>query len=329
MPIKLRLGSDRLGFEEVGFVNLGGLELGDVGVQEDGGVDEAHLLEAELEGGFEDSEAVDAGAAEVDGGGLFEVLGGAGDFADAEAEVSGLGEHLVVEDEVVGEVEEGKALEDGAAPATVAGVVLGDFLREQDVFSQGEEAVGEVFVDGHAADEGSLAKDAGIEHVVELVVGDHGGHGGDEARSVLVVGVEHDDDVGSTGEGDGVAGFLVAAVATVFLVLDGDESEFAGESGGVVLAGVVGEDDVVDDFVGHFVEGLPEGFGGVVGRHYDGDSFSIQHAGLSRIEGSQDDVTGLTRRWLERKRYNKRVRRAKVTGLKNLPRGLKPLANWR
>jgi len=52
-----------------------------------------------VEGGGEDAEAVGDAAAEVDGGGLGEVAGGAGDLADGGVEEDGVGEELVVEDE--------------------------------------------------------------------------------------------------------------------------------------------------------------------------------------------------------------------------------------
>ena len=64
----------------------------------------------EADGGGEHAQAILHAAAEIDGGGFLEVLGGAGDFADVEAKHDGLGDHLVVEDKVVGVLRAGEAV---------------------------------------------------------------------------------------------------------------------------------------------------------------------------------------------------------------------------
>ena len=57
------------------------------------------------------------------------------------------------------------------------------------------------------------------------------------------------------------------------------QAQFASERGGVILTGVIGKDDVVNDLAGNFVQSLAEGLGGVVRRHNDCDPLSIQHVG--------------------------------------------------
>jgi hypothetical protein len=64
-------------------------------------VDDSGALERELKRGSDHPESVLDAAAEIDGRGFLEILGGAGKFADAKAEVNALGEHLVVENEIV------------------------------------------------------------------------------------------------------------------------------------------------------------------------------------------------------------------------------------
>jgi len=59
--------------------------------------------------------------------------------------------------------------------------------------------------------------------------------------------VQHDDDVGAAPERLRVAGLLVAAVAAVAVVDQRVDAEAARDLGGLVLAGVVGEDQVVDE----------------------------------------------------------------------------------
>ena len=111
------------------------------------------------------------------------------------------------------------------------------------------------------------------------VVGDHRGQRGDELGRVLVIRVDHDDDVRAGLERKAVAGFLVAAVAGVFLVdMDADAGELGRDLHGVVVAAVVHEDDFVHDaLLVDFVHGLRDGFGRVVGGHDDDDFLAVIH----------------------------------------------------
>ena len=56
----------------------------------------------ETGGCAENADSVFHAATEIDGRCFFEISGRAGDFSDAEAEHYGLGDHLVIEDKVVG-----------------------------------------------------------------------------------------------------------------------------------------------------------------------------------------------------------------------------------
>ena len=69
--------------------------------------------------------------------------------------------------------------------------------------------------------------------------------------------MQHDDDVGAYLEGGFITGFLVGAVAAV-LGVDEDvvEVEGFGDGDGVVAAGVIYEDDFVNDGAVNFVDGL-------------------------------------------------------------------------
>ena len=109
------------------------------------------------------------------------------------------------------------------------------------------------------------------EHQVLLAAEDRGDQVGDPGRVVLVVGVEHHDDVGALLEGGLVARLLVAAVAQVLLVDDHVEAELAGDVDGLVLRHVVDEDDPVDEIVGDVRVRPLERLRGVVGGHDDDD----------------------------------------------------------
>ena len=68
---------------------------------EDRVVQDSGALERELKSGLEHFESVAHAAAEVDGRSFLKIFGRTGNFADPEAEVNALGEHLIVENEIV------------------------------------------------------------------------------------------------------------------------------------------------------------------------------------------------------------------------------------
>ena len=244
---------------------------------EDAEAREMHFLKAEHYRGREDAETVLDAAAKVDRGGLGEIPGGTGNFSHAETEENDLREHFVVEDEVVAIGFEGKGFEDAAREGAVTGVIFREFVVHHEILKQGEDAVGDVFVKRHAARESTYAKDAGAEGDVIFAVSDHAGKRNKQMRRILVIGMDHDNDVGAAAEGFSVAGFLVAAVSEIFVMDEGEHAEFGGKRRGLVGAGVVNQNDFVDEFAREFAMGFLESLGGIERRHDYDDFFAIQH----------------------------------------------------
>jgi hypothetical protein len=159
------------------------------------------------------------------------------------------------------------ALQGLAGEGAIAGVIFSQFLPEQDVLEKGEGAVEDVFIQRHAAMEGAFPQGTGAEDALIDVVGDEPGHRGDQLGGILVIRMEHDDDVGANLECFIVAGFLVAAIASVlFMSDDMVDAEFFGHGDGVVPAIVIYEDDFVDDIEWDLRIGLTEGKLCIVGR---------------------------------------------------------------
>ena len=119
----------------------------------------------------------------------------------------------------------------------------------------------------------------------------------DARRVVLVVGVEHHDDVGAGLERRVVARLLVAAVAPVLRVDDDVEAEVPGDVDGLVLRHVVDEDDLVDDVVRDVGVGALERQGRVVGGHDDDDALSLGHARSIARRRGHGTVTEVVRRY--------------------------------
>src|SRR3954452_16076955 len=100
-----------------------------------------------LGGGGATRDSVSQASAEIDGRGFGEVLGRAGQLSDPEAERVCLNQNLVVEDEVVRVALIRNGLQDVASISAKAGVVLGEFLPDDDVLEQRERPVGHVLVE--------------------------------------------------------------------------------------------------------------------------------------------------------------------------------------
>src|SRR4029077_11896621 len=91
--------------------------------------------------------------------------------------------------------------------------------------------------------------------------------------------MQHDDNVSSGGEGEAVTGFLVTAVTAVLRVnFNPHAIERPGNGSGLVTTGVIDQDDFIYDVVrNHFIVGLAQGPGRIVGRHHHNDFVSLQH----------------------------------------------------
>lgn len=129
-------------------------------------------------------------------------------------------------------------------------------------------------MEGFAAGADAVAEhdvaDAGFEEAEEI---------GYESAVVLVIGVEHDDDVGAVVEGGVVAGFLVGAVAAVDGVADDGQAEALGDFDGVVAGAVIDEDEFGVTAGGDVADGGFEGGGGVVGGQDDDGALELADGG--------------------------------------------------
>jgi len=221
--------------------------------------DQAPLLQPEKKRRLQYPEPVDHTAAEIDRGGVREILGRAAQLPYAVAEPGDLRQHLVVKDEVVRVFPQRERLQQFAGKGPVAGMVLRELLAQEYVFDQGQEPVGNVLVERHPSFEGAGSQDAGGKHRVEFVEGDHGGHGGNEFRRVLVVRVEHDDDIGPHVQRCQVAGLLVSTVSQVLFVDDRCNAETRRHGGGIVTARIVDQNHAVHKLEGDLMVGHLQG----------------------------------------------------------------------
>ena len=86
---------------------------------------------------------------------------------------------------------------------------------KKQILKCGQQAVGNVFVERHTALESSAAKNSRPKDYIVYAARDHTCHRRDERGRVLVVGMDHDNDVGAGFKGLAVAGLLVAPITVV------------------------------------------------------------------------------------------------------------------
>jgi len=110
-------------------------------------------------------------------------------------------------------------------------------------------------------------------------VSDHCNESGNEFWGVLIVGMDHDDDVSSLLQCAPVAGLLIAAIAHVTLVgIHPGLLKAPCDLDRPVMTDIIHDDNQIDAVLGqHLRMGLPECLFGVVGRHYHDDFLVSEH----------------------------------------------------
>ena len=98
-------------------------------------------------------------------------------------------------------------------------------MPQDQVLKKGECSIGDEFVSGHPLCDGVLGKDPRPEDEVVLAVGDHRGERRHEEGGILIIRVQHHDDVGPELECRCVAALLVRPVTPVAVVADGLQTE--------------------------------------------------------------------------------------------------------
>src|SRR5438105_1260470 len=259
----------------------------------------------------EDPQAVDARGDERRRGGLGKVARGHRDLRDAKAGRHDLRDDLLVEDETVGVRAEVDGLQHLTTERAVAGVVFGQAQPERTILDPREEPVGDEFPPRHALRERRAALEPRAEDDVRLAARDRLDDLWDERGVVLIVGVDHDDDVGAGAQRLRVARLPIGAVAVVAVVHEDLEPELPRDFERRVGRAVVHEDHEVDRVLRQLLVGHAQRPAGVVRRHHDDDLWRAvsgldghciwgPEIGLGRgwpdLDGSGSEI-GLGRGW--------------------------------
>src|SRR3989338_3238395 len=130
-------------------------------------------------------------------------------------------------------------------------MIFRKFLSDQYVLKMGQEPVENVLVEWHAASQRSAPEYRRAEHSGVHIARNDARHRGDELGRVLIIGMQHDDDVGSELERLVVAGLLIGAIPAILRVAD-DMSypEFACDFACAIVACIIYENHLINDVEG-------------------------------------------------------------------------------
>lgn len=92
--------------------------------------------------------------------------------------------------------------------------------------------------------------------------------------------MKHHDNVSAAAESCGVAGLLIAAIPSVPRMTERMQPELARQRNCAVRTGVIGENEVVNDFPRNLFYNAIKGSSGIVCGKHDGDFATIQHPGF-------------------------------------------------
>ncbi|MEY3456972.1 MAG: hypothetical protein RL215_129 [Planctomycetota bacterium] len=207
---------------------------------------EAKTVEPEGEHHPECEKSVAEAATKVDAAGFVEIADRDGDITEPEAEEYRLGKELGVEDEIVGIELPGDGLKNFSAVGAEAAVKIPEILTENDVFENGQATIGDVLPCRHPALQCfCTSTDAGSKHDIDVADANEFSSNRNHSAVVLVVGMNHHDDISAAEECFGVAGFLVASVARVSLVLNDGQSQSPGYFDCLITTAVINEDNLI------------------------------------------------------------------------------------
>ena len=150
-------------------------------------------------------------------------------------------------------------------------------LRPQEqILKRGQKPIGHILVQRHSAPERAPSDDSGTQDHIVDAGGHHPGHGRDQERRVLVVGVDHHHDVGAGGECLAVTSLLVATITIVAVVHEGRQAQTLRQADRLVGARIIHQYLEVNRF-GHVADRLLERLLRIVGGHHYRDSLAVNH----------------------------------------------------
>ncbi len=225
----------------------------------------------------ENAEPVPNGSEKIDRRCFFEVLRRTGDFAKQKIFLKNLRENLIIEDEILGVVRKRNRFEYFPRVRPIAGVVLGKLRTEEKVLCKREEAVAHVFPERHPAAQRMPPKDARCDYGIVGAVDDHRTHRKDEMRIVLIIRMQHHDNVCMTIESGLVTCLLVSAVPAVPVMHDGRDAECRRLLRRVIPAAIVNKNNIIHNVLWDISIGIFQSFPRVISGHDNDDAFSVKH----------------------------------------------------
>lgn len=233
---------------------------------------------------FHHPKAVLDASGQVDRRRFLKIFSRAGHFGNLETGINNLGEHFIVENEIIRIGFKGNGAKHLATESPVARMVFREFIIDQYILEQREEAVCPIFVDRHASAQGAFSQDPASQHHGVEIIADDIDHAGDEEWRVLVIRMQHDDNIRVDFKGLLVQRFLIAPISFVLFVADDMvDAEVTGFFNGIVAAGIIAQNDFVHEASGNFLIRFGQGAGSIIGWQDDHNFFILVHD--AKIDG--------------------------------------------
>ena len=238
---------------------------------------DSHLLQEEGNHNPDCLDSVSGADAKVYARSLREIARLNRNLGDIETESERLGNHLRIEDKVVGIQQERHSCEQPAAKGTEAAVAVCQMRSIYKIFRDRQHSVGNEFPDRHSTLKGHAVHNARTDDHVGFSIDYRTHKFRNEPRIVLMVRMQHNDDIRPKLECFQITGLLVAAVAAILDVDHYRQAQGPRYINSLILTDIVDEDDIRDEILRNVRIGLFQRFGGVVGRQDNDDSRTFVH----------------------------------------------------
>ena len=150
-------------------------------------------------------------------------------------------------------------------------MVLGKLGAEEKILHERKEPIRDIFPLRHSAPQRAAAENPRCKHTWIKAARDQRSHRRNELRRVLIVRMNHDDDVCSGSKRETVTGLLIRAIAAVYRMdLHLDPIKRVRDCRRLILTGIIDNDHKIDNAVRHHLFiCLTQSARRVIGRHHD------------------------------------------------------------
>jgi len=154
-------------------------------------------------------------------------------------------------------------------------------LPHNDIFQKGQNTVHAKLMQGHSARQRTIPQEPGGQGNVISFVGNQPRQRFNQCGGVLIVRMEQDDNIGPPPQGLPITTLLISAVASILFMADHlIDPQVFGDLHRPIPAGVIHQNDFVNDVSRHLPVGPFQRFFRLIRRHRNDNFFASDHRKL-------------------------------------------------